>query len=1065
MAAAVSVALVAVGLISMLALAVEQYPDIAPPSVYVIATYPGADADAVMNSVVMPLEESINGVEGMDYVTSTAGNNGQATIVVYFKQGTDPDMATVNTQNKVSAALGLLPAEVTRIGVSVIKRQNSLLQICALTSPDGKYDNKFLSNYLNINVAPRIRRIGGVGEVAVLGDVYSIRVWMKPDLMAQYGLEPGQIAAAINAQNLVAPTGQLGENTDNTFLLTMKYKGRLKTVEEFEQIVIVSKGDGSVLRLGDVARVELGSLSYGFNSQINGAPGVTFLTMQTAGANATAVNHEIDQLKEDMKDELPEGVEFATMMTTDDFLFASISNVVWTLILAIVLVVLVVYFFLQDLKATLIPSISIICSLVGAFACIYLAGFSINLLTLFALVLAIGTVVDNSIVVVEAVQSKFDAGYKSSYLATRDALGDVTMAIITCTLVFMAVFIPVCFMGGTSGEFYTQFGVTMAAAVGLSLLNSLTLCPALCAVLMRPGKYAGNSDHLREQYERRNINYYTKVAYHASFDVVLEQYKRLVRKAMRHPVLSWAALCLTVALLVWLVATTKTSLIPQEDLGTIMVNVGSAPGSTRANTEKVMAQVNDIIARQPEVERSSVVSGYGMISGEGTSYGTAIVRLKDWSEREGSEHTADAVMGRLMAEFSQIKEADIFCFQPAMIPGYGTGNSIELHIQDRRGGERSELYGLTMQMLGALNQRPEIAVAYTSFAMNFPQYDVDVNAAECMRAGVSPQAVLDAIGAYCGGAYISNYNRFGKVYRVMLQAAPEYRMDEHALDNMFVHSGMQMAPVSQFAKLVPSQGAEVNTRFNLYSSIQANVNPAEGYSTGEAQKAIAEVAAQVLPQGYAYEFGGMSREEARMAGSNTTLFIYAAAVFFIFLILCCLYESVFVPLAVILSVPFGLMGSFLFARLFGLENNIYLQTGVIMLIGLLSKTAILITEFALDRRRHGMTIIEAAFAAAADRLRPILMTVLTLIFGMLPLMFATGAGASGNSSLGIGVVGGSLIGTIALLFIVPVFFIVFETIQERFRKPQALEPDEVMTEKREKILAEMSAFNPENQKE
>ena len=1065
MATAISIAIVMVGLISLFTLPVEQYPDIAPPSVYVMATYTGADADAVMNSVIMPLEESINGVENMDYITSTAANNGQATITVYFKQGTDPDMAAVNTQNKVSAALGLLPSEVTRIGVTVIKRQNSMLQICALTSPDGRYDNAFLSNYLNINVAPRIRRIQGVGEVVVLGDTYSMRVWMKPDLMAQYGLEPGQIAAAINEQNVVAPTGQLSENTDNTFLLTMKYKGRLKTVEEFEDIVITSKPDGSVLRLGDVARVELGSLSYGFNSQINGQPGVTFLTMQVAGANATEVNANIDKLKEEMKDELPEGIEFATMMTTNDFLFASISNVVWTLVIAILLVVLVVYFFLQDFKATLIPSISIICSLVGTFACMQMAGFSINLLSLFALVLAIGTVVDNSIVVVEAVQSKFDSGYKSSYLATRDAMNEVTMAIITCTLVFMAVFIPVCFMGGTSGEFYTQFGITMATAVGLSLLNSLTLCPALCAVLMRPTKYAGNSDHLREQYEHRNLNYWTKLAYQASFNATLNQYKRLVKAIFRRPAVAWIAFIAAAVLLVWLMTTTKTSLVPQEDQGTIMVNVGTAPGSTRASTDKVMAQIREIISQQPEVERQSTVAGYGLISGEGTSYGMAIIRLKHWDERKGREHTADAVMGRLMGEFSQIKEADIFCFQPAMIPGYGTGNSIELYLQDRKGGERSELYALTMQFLGALNQRPEIAVAYTSFAMNFPQYNVDVDAAECKRAGISPQSVLDVIGAYCGGAYISNYNRFGKVYRVMIQAAPEYRLDEHALDNMFVHSGAQMAPVSQFAKLVPTQGAEVSTRFNLYSSIQANVNPAEGYSMGEAQQAIAEVAAQVLPQGYAYEFGGMSREEARSAGSNTTVFIYAVAVFLIYLILCCLYESWFVPLAVILSVPFGLMGSFLFARFFGLENNIYLQTGVIMLIGLLSKTAILITEFALDRRRKGMSIQDAAFVAAQDRLRPILMTVLTLIFGMLPLMFATGAGANGNSSLGIGVVGGSFIGTLALLFVVPTFFIVFETIQEKFRKPLQLEADSAMQEKKEQVLAEMSAFNPNNQEQ
>lgn len=1062
MAGAISIIILMVGAISLFTLPVEQYPDIAPPTVYVVATYTGADAEAVMNSVVMPLEESINGVENMDYITSKASNNGSCEIVVYFKQGTDPDMATVNVQNKVSMALGLLPAEVTRIGVTVVKRQNSMLQIGTLTSPSGKYDKTFLANYLDINVAPRIRRIQGVGEVVVLGDTYSMRIWMKPDVMAQYGLVPAQITAVLGEQNIVAPTGSLGENSDNTYQITMKYKGRLKSVDEFKNIVVASKPDGSVLLLKDVADVELGTLSYGFDSQVDGAPGVTFMTMQVAGANATEVNSEIDKLKEEITAELPEGVEFVTMMTSNDFLFASIENVVWTLIIAVILVVLVVYFFLQDFKATLIPSISIICSLIGTFACMQLAGFSINILTLFALVLAIGTVVDNSIVVVEAVQSKFEAGYRSPYLASKDAMSDVTMAIITCTLVFMAVFIPVCFMGGTSGKFYTQFGITMATAVGLSLINSLTLCPALCAILMRPSKYAGNSDHLREAYKRRNLNYWTKLAYRTSFNATMKQYKRYVKAVMNHPYICWGALVIALVALVWLMSTTKTSLVPQEDQGVIMVNVGTSPGSTLSETRNVMKKVEAIIKKQPEVEHYSTVAGNGFLSGEGTSYGMAIARLKNWDDRKGSEHVSDEVMKRLMAEFSEIKEADIFCFQPAMIPGYGTGNSIELYLQDRRGGDREELYQQTLQFISVLNQREEVGMAYTTFAMNYPQFDVDIDATECKRAGISPSDVLDVIGAYCGGSYVSNYNEFGKVYRVMLQAAPQYRLDEHALDNMFVHSGSEMAPVSQFARLVPTEGAEVSTRFNLYSSIQVNVSAAEGYATGEVQKAVKEVAAQVLPQGYAYEYGGMSREEARTADSNITVFIYAVAVLLIYLILCCLYESWFVPLAVILSVPFGLMGSFLFAKIWGLENNIYLQTGVIMLIGLLSKTAILITEFALDRRRKGMSIRDAAFAAAQDRLRPILMTVLTLIFGMIPLMFATGAGANGNSSLGIGVVGGSLIGTIALLFVVPVFFIFFETIQEKFRKPLQLEADEEIQNEKEDVMADMSAFNPEN---
>ena len=1063
MAGAVSVVILLMGLIALATLPVEEYPDIAPPTVYVVANYTGADADAVMNSVVMPLEEAINGVEGMTYITSTAANNGTATIIVYFQQGTDPDMDAVNVQNRVARAQGLLPQEVTRIGVTVAKRQNGLLQIGTLVSEDGRYDNSFLSNYLDINVAPRMRRVQGVGEVVVLGDTYSMRIWLKPDLMAQYGLVPGEIAAVLGEQNIVAPTGQLGENSQNTYQLTMKYRGRLTSVAEFEDMVIKSKPDGSVLRLRDVATVELGKLSYGFNSEVNQKPGITYIVNQVAGANSTDTNNRLEELKREMEAEMPAGVHFETMTTTNDFLFASVENVVWTLVIAVLLVVLVVYFFLQSFKATLIPSISIICSLIGTFAAMSLAGFSINILTLFALVLAIGTVVDNSIVVVEGVQSKFDVGYTSPYLATRDAMKDVTMPIITCTLVFMAVFIPVTFMAGTSGTFYTQFGVTMAVAVGLSLLNSLTLCPALCAILMRPTAYRGNSDSLRRAHEnRRNLNYYTRQAYESGFSATMRRYKRWLMATIHRPWLCWGAFVVAAVLLVVLMMTTKTSLVPQEDQGVIMVNVSTAPGSTVEETQHVLDRIADIVRQQPELERYSSVAGYSLIAGEGTSYGNIIVRLRHWDERKGRDHTSDAVMGRLMAAFQQVKDAQIFCFQPAMIPGYGTGNAIELHLQDRTGGDKREFFALTQQFLGALNQRPEIGMAYTSYAMNFPQYRVDVDAAECKRAGVSPADVLDVVGAYCGGAYVSNYNQFGKVYRVMLQAAPEYRLDEPSLQNMYVHSGARMAPVSQFVRLTPEEGAEVSTRFNLYSSIAANVNPAPGYSSGEAQKAIAEVAREVLPQGFAYEFGGMSREEAAMAGSNTTAYIYAIAVLLIYLILCCLYESWFVPLAVVLSVPFGLMGSFLFAKCLGLENNIYLQTGVIMLIGLLCKTAILITEFALNRRRMGMSIEDASFAAAQNRLRPILMTVLTLIFGMVPMMFATGAGANGNSSLGIGVVGGSLIGTVALLFVVPVFFIFFERVQERFRKPLQLSPDVGTQAEHAAVQADLSAFNDDN---
>ena len=1028
---AISILILIVGIISLFSLPVEQYPDIAPPTVQVSATYTGADADAVMNSVIMPLEESINGVENMMYISSTATNTGSATITVYFNQGTDPDMAAVNVQNRVSMAEGLLPAEVTQIGVTTMKRQTSFLQINSLTSPDGRYDENFIANYLDINVIPEIKRIQGVGDVQELGDTYSMRIWLNPERMAQYGLQPSDITAVLAEQNLEAPTGSLGESSPNVFQYTMKYHGRLKDMTEFSNMVVRANEDGSVLRLKDIAEVELGRESYGFHGEVDQKPGVTFMVFQVAGSNATAVNAAITAKLEEMSENLPEGLEFVQMMSTNDFLFASIHNVVETLVIAVILVILVVYFFLHDLKSTVIPSISIIVSLVGTFSCLVAAGFSLNILTLFALVLAIGIVVDDAIIVVEAVQAKYDIGYQSPYQAAKDGMADVSMAVITCSIVFMAVFIPVCFMGGTSGVFYTQFGITMATAVGISLISAMTLCPALCAIMMRP------SDGTKSE---KSFNGRVRAAYNASFNAILGKYKKGLMFVFHHRWLVWASLAIAIILLVVLMRTTKTGLVPQEDMGTIMVNVGTSPGNTLVETQKVVKQVNQIIEDTPEVDHFSSVAGYGLLSGQGTSYGTIIIKLKDWKDRKGDEHNANAVMARLNGQFAQIKEASIFCFQPAMIPGYGMGNSIELNMQDKTGGEMSTFYQSVMQFVGALNQRPEVAMAYTTYAMNFPQIAVEVDAAKCKRAGISPTDVLSALGSYCGGSYVSNYNQFGKVYRVMLQASPEYRLDQHALDNMFVRNGEEMAPISQFVTLKETMGAEIATRFNLYSSITVNVNPAEGYSSGQAQQAIQEVAAQVLPSGYGYEYGGMAREEASSGGAQT-VFVYAICIVLVFLIMVCLYESFLIPLAVIFSVPFGLMGSFLFARFFGLENNIYLQTGMIMLIGLLAKTAILITEYAVERRRRGMGIVTSAYTAAQARLRPILMTVMTMIFGMLPLMFSSGAGANGNGSLATGVIGGLLVGTIALLFVTPVFYIVFEYLQERLRKPMEIEPN------------------------
>lgn len=1029
---AISILIIIVGIISLLNLPIEQYPDIAPPTVMVSTSYPGADADAVMNSVIVPLEESINGVENMMYMSSTATNSGSGSITVYFEQGTDPDMAAINVQNRVSMAQGLLPAEVVQIGVTTLKRQTSMLQIDALWCPDGRYDESFISNYLDINVIPEIKRVNGVGDVMEMGDTYSMRIWLNPERMAQYGLVPSDITAVLNEQNLEAPTGSLGENSGNVFQYTMKYSGRLESMSEFENIVVRANSDGSVLRLKDIAEVELGRESYSFHGEIDGKPGVTMMVFQVAGSNATEVNAAVSAKIEELSEELPAGLEFVQLQSTNDFLFASIHNVVETLIIAIILVILVVYFFLHDFKSTIIPSLSIIVSLVGTFACLAVAGFSVNILTLFALVLAIGIVVDDAIIVVEAVQARFDSGYKSTYLAVRDGMHDVSTAIITCSIVFMAVFIPVTFMGGTSGVFYTQFGITMATAVGISLISAMTLCPALCVLMMRPSSGGGR---------RKSLNSAVKAAYEASFGAIMGKYKKGIMYCIHHRWLVWGSLGAAAVLLVVLMGNTKTGLVPQEDMGTIMVNVGTSPGNTLVETNKVMEQIKGILVEQPEIEHYSTIAGYGMIAGQGTSYGTVIIKLRNWDDRKGREHSSDAVMARLNARFSEIKEASIFCFQPGMIPGYGLGNSLDLNVQDMTGGDINTLYDNVMRFISALNERPEVAQAYTTFSLDFPQIALDIDAAKCKRAGLAVTDVLNVIGAYCGGSYVSNYNQFGKVYRVMLQAAPEYRLDKHALDNIFVRNGSEMAPVSQFVTLENVMGPQVSNRFNLYNSIAVNVNPADGYSTGQAQQAVSEVAAQVLPVGYSFEYGGIAREEASGSGSQTA-FVYAICVILIYLIMVCLYESFLLPLAVIFSVPFGLVGSFLFANLFGLENNIYLQTGMIMLIGLLTKTAILITEYAVERRRRGMGIMVSAFSAAKARLRPILMTVLCMIFGMLPLMFSSGAGANGNGSLATGVIGGMLVGTVSLLFFTPVFYTVFEYLQEKLRRKDVYADEE-----------------------
>ena len=1031
LASVISIIIVIAGIIGLVTLPVEQYPSIAPPTVMVRASYPGASAETVQKSVTIPLEQAINGVENMDYITSSSAS-GSASLNIYFKQGTDPDMAAVNVQNKVSTATGMLPGEVTSIGITTMKRQSSMLKVFALVSPDDTYDQTFLSNYAKINIEPELKRIQGVGEAFAMGADYSIRIWLKPDVMAQYKLMPSDITSILAEQNIEAATGSLGADSENVYQYEMKYRGRWNTPEEFGNLVILSNEDGTVLRLKDVAEIELGQESYSFEGRVNGHPGVTTMVFQTAGTNATAIVEDIDALLDEARKDLPKGVEIVDMMSVNDFLFASINEVIKTLIEAIILVILVVYVFLQDIRSTLIPTVSILVSLIGTFAFLSVAGFTINLLTLFALVLAIGTVVDDAIIVVEAVQARFDAGYKSSYMATIDAMSGITSAIVTSTLVFMAVFIPVAMMGGTSGVFYTQFGITMAVAVGLSAVNALTLSPALCAIMLKP--YLDEKGEMRDNFAAR-----FRKAFNAAFGAMVNKYKHGVMLFIKHKWLMWSTLGLAIAALVLLMNTTKTGLVPDEDQGTIMVNVTTAPGSSLAETHKVMDEVSERIQSIPQIRDFMQTAGYGMIAGQGSSYGMCIIKLKDWDERPEKEDEVNAVINQIYARTADIKDAQLFAVAPPMISGYGTSTGFSMHLQDKAGGELSDFYNVYLQFIAALNQRPEIERAYSTFNINFPQYMVDIDAAKAKREGISPSTILSTLSGYYGGQYVSNINRFSKMYYVTIQADPKYRLDAQSLNNVFVRTESgEMAPLGQFVTLTRVYSSEVLNRFNMYNSIAVNGTAAEGYSSGDAIKAIREVAAEVLPRGYGFEFDGITREEAQ-TGSNTII-IFGICILLIYLILSALYESFLLPFAVILAVPCGLMGSFLLAKIMGLENNIYLQTGIIMLIGLLSKTAILITEYAADRRRAGMSLTQAAVSAAKVRLRPILMTVLTCVFGMIPLVLSHGVGANGNSTLGSGVVGGMIVGTLALLFLVPTLFIVFETLQEKV-KPLELDPD------------------------
>ena len=1056
----ISILIVILGVIGLATLPVTQYPDIAPPTVSVRASYTGANAQTVLNSVVAPLEDQINGVENMMYIQSSASNNGSADISVYFNQGTDPDMAAVNVQNRVSMAQGLLPAEVTKVGVTTQKRQNSMLLIFSLYDAEDKYNIEFIENYAKINLIPEVQRVKGVGDANVMGQDYSMRIWLKPDVMAQYNLVPSDISGVLAEQNIEAAPGQFGERGNQTFQYTIRYKGRLQQTEEFEDIVIKALPNGEVLRLGDVARIELGRLAYTFNNTVNGHKAVTCIVFQMAGTNATeTINNLLDVISK-AEESLPAGLKINVAQNANDFLYASIHEVIKTLIEAFILVFIVVYVFLQDMRSTLIPAIAIPVALIATFFVLKLIGFSVNLLTLSAMVLAIAIVVDDAIVVVEGVHAKLDQGYKSSREASIDAMSELGGALVSITLVMMSVFIPVSFMGGTAGTFYRQFGITMAISIAFSALNALTLSPALCAIFLKPH----DSEHKPKKMSMVDRFH---ASFNAAYDSLLKSYKKRVVFFIHKKWLSMGLVAASIVLLMFFMKITPTGMVPNEDTGTIMGAVTLPPGTSQERAMEVLAKVDSLVAAEPAVESRTIISGYSFIGGQGPSYGSVIIKLKDWEERSMMQNSDIIYATLFMRAQKVIKDAQVLFFAPPMIPGYSVSSDIELNMQDKTGGSLDHFFEVVNNYRTALEARPEINSARTTFNPSFPQYQLDIDAAACKKAGISPSDILSTMQGYFGGLYASNFNRFGKMYRVMIQAEPDATKNMESLNRIKVRSGNEMAPITQFVGMKKVYGPDIINRFNLYTSMKVMVAPASGYTSGQALQAIAEVAKENLPTGFGYELGGMAREEASTSGSTTGL-IFVLCFVFVYLLLSAQYESYILPLAVLLSVPFGLMGSFIFVNGFSalgsipalkmiigsMSNDIYMQIALIMLMGLLAKNAILIVEFALDRRKQGMSISWAAVLGAAARLRPILMTSLAMIVGLLPLMFAFGVGAHGNRTLGSSAIGGMLIGMILQIFIVPVLFVIFQWLQEKVKPMEWDSLDE------SEVEAEIEQYSP-----
>lgn len=1017
----ISIIIVILGVIGLLSLPVSQYPEIAPPTVTVTANYQGASAEVVMNSVVIPLEEQINGVEDMSYMTSTSNNDGSASISIYFKLGTNPDLAAVNVQNRVSRATPLLPQEVTKAGVTTSKRQSDNILIFSLYSENPDYDMTFLQNYANINILPKIKRVAGVGEAVIFGQKdYAMRIWLKPDVMGAYGLVPSDISALLAEQNIEAAPGQLGENSGQSFQYNLKYKGRLQDTKGFEEIIVRSTENGEILKLGDVARIELGAVNYASNTLTNGNQSVAIAIAQTAGSNAQEVIEGSLKVLDQAAVSFPKGVHYTTLINANDFLDESITKVIHTLIEAFILVFIVVFIFLQDWRSTLIPAISVPVAILGTFFFLSLFGFTINLLTLFALVLAVGIVVDDAIVVVEAVHAKMEAGESDPKKAAHSAMGDISSAIISITLVMSAVFIPVSFISGSAGVFYKQFGLTLAVSIVLSAINALTLSPALCAIFLKP--------HENEKKTGFLDRFYT--AFNVGFETTTKKYKRSVEFFIKRKWLAFLGIAIFAGLFVLLLNITPKAFVPGEDTGAILSDVSLPPGTSLENTEKVLLEIENKIKDIPEIKEILRISGRSLISGTGSNYGMVIVKLKTWAERKDANQEISMIVQELFKRTAAVKNAKVLYFARPTLVGFGFTNGFEFQLQDQKGGTIKELSEVNNNFLAALNSRPEIKYAATSFSPNYPQYRIDLNVAAIKRSGLSVSDVLGTMQGYYGGVYASNFNKFGKQFRVVYQSEPEFRANPESLNKVLVRNDKgQMAPISQYITLEKVFGPQAIDRFNLFTSVKVTGAPNDGFSSGDAIKAVEEVASQKLPVGYGYEFSGMTREEISAGGQ--TLYIFLLCLVFVYFLLAAQYESYMLPFAVLISLPIGLAGAYIFAYIFNVSNNIYLQITLIMLIGLLAKNAILIVEFSVDARKKGLSISQAAIQGAVARLRPILMTSFAFIFGLLPLMLAQGAGAVGNKAIGTGAIGGMLIGTLLGVFVIPVLFIVFQTLQER----------------------------------